>query len=165
MRIIVALGNPGEKYNQTRHNAAWLMLDYIFGQLKWSKNKKFQAEVAKVGGDLLVKPETFMNDSGITVAKVLHYYKLTPDDLLVLHDDLDLALGKYKICLDSRSAGHKGVQSIIDHLQTQKFKRVRIGISSELREKIPTEKFVLQKFKVAELRQLQDLAQSIAREL
>ena len=128
--------------------------------LTWQNNKKFLAEIAKDNDIILVKPLTFMNNSGQAVQGILSFYKLLPKKfglltakdadlssvLTVIHDDLDIDLGKYKISLDSRSAGHKGVESIIDRLKTKKFTRVRIGIKTNNLEKIPPEKFVLQNF-------------------
>jgi PTH1 family peptidyl-tRNA hydrolase len=167
MRIIVGLGNPGDKYKITRHNAGFMAVDALankFG-LTWEENKKFKALTAKGLDIILVKPQTFMNLSGESVQAILSYYKLMPKSLgiikkkdadlseilTVIHDDLDIDLGKFKISTDSRSAGHNGVQSIINHLKTKNFKRIRIGIKTPLKEKIPTEKFVLQKFSEEEL--------------
>jgi peptidyl-tRNA hydrolase, PTH1 family len=168
MKIIVGLGNPGEKYKLTRHNVGWLAINELANQQGgvWKTNKKFNAEICDFGGMLLVKPLTFMNDSGKTVQAILSYYKLLPKTfgvvtkkasdltgiLTVIHDDLDLNLGTYKKSVDSRSAGHNGVQSIIDFLKTKNFNRIRIGINSEVRGQMPADKFVLQKFSGEELK-------------
>jgi len=162
MQIIVGLGNPGKKYKLTRHNIGFMAVDALAERLglTWQNNKKFLAEIAKDNDIILVKPLTFMNNSGQAVQGILSFYKLLPKKfglltakdadlssvLTVIHDDLDIDLGKYKISLDSRSAGHKGVESIIDRLKTKKFTRVRIGIKTNNLEKIPPEKFVLQNF-------------------
>lgn len=173
MKIIVGLGNPGEQYKTTRHNAGWMILDAILGEVKWQENKKFNALIHEDGEFLFVKPLTFMNESGMSVRKVLDYYGLLPknfgllskkdsdlnDVLTVIHDDLDLNFGEYKIATDSGSAGHRGVQSIIDHLKTKKFTRLRLGIKNELlRTHIPPEKFVLDNFNREEKEKLKDLA-------
>ncbi|MDO8592288.1 MAG: aminoacyl-tRNA hydrolase [bacterium] len=152
MHIIIGLGNPGKEYQFTRHNAGFLAVDALAEQLglNWSTNKKFNAEITKSADIIFLKPQTFMNDSGQTAAAALAYFKIAPENLTVIHDDLDIELGKYKISADSRSAGHKGVQSIIDRLKTKNFKRVRIGVKTPALEKIPAEKFVLQKFKAEE---------------
>jgi len=154
MNIIVGLGNPGEQYQSTRHNAGFMAVDALAKKLdlKWKNNKKFKADVAKGDNIILIKPLTFMNESGSSVAPILAYYKISPEKLTVIHDDLDIELGKYKISVDSRSAGHNGVQSIIDRLKTKNFKRLRIGIKTLALEKIPADKFVLQKFKPEELK-------------
>ena len=146
MNIIVGLGNPGDKYKLTRHNVGWLVIDKLAEKQAgtWETNKKFNAEICKLDNTLLIKPLTFMNLSGKTVQAVLSYYKLLPKTLgvvtkkesdltsllTVIHDDLDLPLGTYKKSIDSRSAGHNGVQSIIDYLKTKNFIRYRIGMIS-----------------------------------
>lgn len=176
MQIIVGLGNPGEKYNNTRHNIGFAIVDELAQQknITWQNNKKFKAEVAESGDLILVKPQTFMNASGESVAAILRYYKLIPKTifgtkkdsdltsvLTVIHDDLDLILGKYKLSINSSSAGHNGVQSIIDYVKTKNFKRLRIGISTDERKQIPGDKFVLQKFKDEEKNLLKDLTKEI----
>jgi len=172
MRIIVGLGNPGEQYKNTRHNVGWLLMDSLLGDIKWTENKKTNSLTYTDGDFLFVKPLTFMNNSGMTVQKILNYYKLLPkslglvtkndtdlnDVLTVIHDDLDLNFGDYKIATDSGSAGHNGVQSIINYLKTKKFTRLRIGIKNELlKMHIPPDKFVLSPFSSEEREQLKDL--------
>ncbi len=179
MRIIVGLGNPGEQYAKTRHNIGWLLLDEILGDVKWSLNKKWNALVYEQGGDLYIKPQTFMNNSGSAVRAALDYYHLLPkkmgffstkdsdlsDVLVVVHDDLDIDLGKMKVAVGSRSAGHNGVQSIINHTKTLNFKRLRIGVRTVERERIPADKFVLQKFKAEELDEIKKLLPDIKQEI
>jgi PTH1 family peptidyl-tRNA hydrolase len=172
MRVIIALGNPGDQYKNSRHNAAWLLIDNLLGDVKWSENKKFSALTYEDGDFLFVKPLTFMNESGRSAQSVLNYYKLLPlsfglikkkdadlnDCLTIVHDDLDLNFGDYKIATNSGSAGNRGVESIINHLKTKKFTRLRIGIKNELlRTKIPPEKFVLQNFNSDEKEKLYEL--------
>ncbi len=135
MQLIIGLGNIGKKYERTRHNVGFLALDFIHDTYQfdnWTEEKNLDGLVSKgaIGNlkVLLFKPTTLMNNSGQAVVKILHYYKLTPGDMLVIHDDLDIASGKVKYTLSSRSAGNNGVQSLIDHLRTQDFKRIRIGI-------------------------------------
>ena len=168
MHIIVGLGNPEEKYKLTRHNVGWMVVDELAKKQggTWETNKKFKADICKLDDTLLIKPLTYMNNSGQAVQAVLSYYKLLPKTmgvvtkkasdltgvLTVIHDDLDLNLGTYKKSVDSRSAGHNGVQSIIDYLKTKNFNRIRIGINSETRGQIPADKFVLQKFNDNELK-------------
>lgn len=173
MKIIVGLGNPGEQYKNARHNAGWLILDNLLGDVKWSESKKFNALIHEDGEFLFVKPLTFMNESGFCVRKVLDYYGLLPKSfglinkkdadlnnvLTVIHDDLDLNFGEYKVATDSGSAGHRGVQSIIDHLKTKKFTRLRLGIKNELlRTHIPPDKFVLDNFSREEKERLKELS-------
>lgn len=168
MKIIVGLGNPGDKYERTRHNAGFMLLDKIAQEknLNWRQQKKFSSQVCEHENDLLVKPLTYMNNSGWAIRQILSYYKLLPrkiffsnknsdlsEILTVIHDDSDLELGNYKISTDSRSAGHNGVNSLIKHLKTQNFRRIRIGISTPQR-KAPLEKYVLEKFSSEELKTL-----------
>jgi len=172
MKIVVGLGNPGEQYHNTRHNIGWLALDSLLGEVKWQESKKFNALIHENGEYIYVKPQTFMNNSGQAVQKILNYYKLLPKNfgilnkkdanlantLIVIQDDLDLNFGDYKIATDSTSAGHRGVQSIITYLKTKKFTRIRLGIKNELlRTHIPPEKFVVQPFSQAEKNQLPDI--------
>jgi len=177
MRIIVGLGNPGREYANTRHNAGFLLVDALAQKLEltWQTGKKLQAEIAKNGEIILVKPLTFMNNSGKAVKAVMLYYKLLPRTLglltkhitdlssvlTVVHDDLDIGLGKYKISVNSRSAGHKGVESIIKYLKTRNFKRIRIGIHANVIEKIPDEKYVLGNFSRPELEKIEKLNDEI----
>ena len=165
MHIIVGLGNPGEQYEKTRHNTGFMALDLLLGQVKWQQNKKFHALTYEAGDRLYIKPQTFMNNSGETVRAIMSYYGLIPktlglfnkkgtdlnDVLTVVHDDIDIQIGKWKIATDSRSGGNNGVQSIINHLKTQKFRRLKIGVKNDLlKTRIPAEKFVLQNFSAEE---------------
>ncbi len=162
MKIIVGLGNPGQEYEKTRHNYGWMLIDGLVQELgaTWREDKKFKALIAQSGDLFFLKPSTFMNCSGQSVEAVMAYYKLLPKTaglfkvkdadlssvLTVIHDELDLPLGEWKFSTDSRSGGHRGVQSIIDHLKTKNFRRLRLGINTEQRKFIPTDKFVLGRF-------------------
>ena len=165
MRIIVGLGNPGEQYEKNRHNVGFMALDLLLGDVKWQLNKKFQALIYGSGDCIYLKPQTFMNNSGQSVQAIMSYYGLIPkslgffnkkdsdlnDVLTVIHDDIDIEIGKWKIATDSRSGGNNGVQSIINHLKTKNFKRIKVGVKNELlRTRIPAEKFVLQNFNAEE---------------
>ena len=173
MNIIVGLGNPGEEYKLTRHNAGFLAVDALAKtlDLDWTTDKKCQALLARGNDLLLVKPLTFMNDSGRAIRAVMAYYRLLPKKLglfnvknadlsphlTVIHDEIDIALGEYKFSVNSRSAGHRGVESIIDHLHTKNFTRLRLGIRTEAAANMPIEKFVLQKFSGNELETVLDV--------
>jgi len=186
MRIIVGLGNPGKQYERTRHNAGFRAVDALAKELglEWKNNKKLKADLAKGNDIILIKPMDFMNNSGFSVAAVLNYYLRRPLDkepvpskpregwgdllansLTVIHDDLDIELGKYKISVDSRSAGHRGVESIINRLKTKNFKRVRLGIKTPALEKIPADKYVLQKFSSEEEKNIKQLISKIIPEI
>ena len=175
MKIIIALGNPGQQYENTRHNAGFIIADELQKSLGFSdfeKNSKFDALVCEknLGGEkiLLAKPQSFMNNSGQVVKKMLDFFKIPKENLMVLHDDLDIELGAFKISTDSSAAGHNGVQSIIDNLGSQQFKRIRLGIEGSEKKKdriIPGEVFVLQDFSKEELEIIKKLAEKIVGEL
>lgn len=166
MKIIVGLGNPGEKYNNTRHNIGFAALDDQIKKLglNWSSSKKFNSDIIKDGKTIYVKPKTFMNNSGLAVEAIMSFYKLLPKKmglikeknsdltgvLTVIHDDLDLPLGKSKVSTNSRAAGHNGVQSIINHLKTKNFTRLRLGIDTKRPEQMAGKDFVLGKFRKEE---------------
>ena len=175
MKLIIGLGNPGKEYAETRHNAGFLALDFLQKEFKgddFKEEKKMFSEVAtgmveneKV---LLVKPLTFMNESGKAVRALLDFYKLSPSDIIVLHDDLDIAPGTLRTTDSSRAAGHNGVKDIIEKLGTQDFFRIRIGIGHPTEVNgvcIPHHDFVLQKFSEEELKNLTDLFPKIKEEL
>lgn len=176
MKIVIALGNPGKEYEKTRHNVAWLFLDFLLNQdVSWEFNKKFNADVCFYNHSWFIKPKTYMNNSGLALRSFMDYYKLLPkklglfnvknldlvENLTVVHDDLDIDFGKHKISINASSAGHNGVQSIINHLKTKNFKRIRIGINNENRKHIPGDKFVLQKFSEEELNELSKIFKDI----
>jgi PTH1 family peptidyl-tRNA hydrolase len=177
MTLLVGLGNPGKQYEKTRHNAGFMVLDKMSADFKF--NKKFNAEVAALppqpplsGGQqkiILAKPQTFMNLSGQAVQAIMSYYKISPEDLTVIHDDLDIPLGEYKIQKNRSSAGHNGVQSIIDSLGTQDFTRVRIGIQQSKVEgrrlKVDAEKYVLEKFNKNEFKIVEEVIEKIIAEI
>lgn len=181
MRIVIGLGNPSEKYKLTRHNAGFMAVDAIAARhgSVWQYNKKFKAEICNIENAILVKPQSFMNNSGQAVQAILSYYKLLPKKfgiikaknsdlsniLTVIHDDIDIELGKYKISIGSRSAGHKGVESIINYLKTKNFKRIRIGIKTEMADKILVDKFVLRKFSEEELKIVNNIISDLAARL
>ena len=132
MILIVGLGNPGKKYQNTRHNVGFRVIDEL---------KSFDLKKVR-----LAKPKTFMNLSGKAIKSLVRKYKLPTANLLVVHDDMDLPLGEIRIVKNRGSAGHKGVESIIRELKTNNFIRFRIGIKTRKSEIKNAEKFVLQKF-------------------
>lgn len=155
MKLIVGLGNPGDKYTKVRHNLGFMVLDSLTKKLsgQWSMEEKFKAETLKLGDLILAKPQTFMNQSGSSVASLVKYFKINPEDVTVIHDELDLPLGKIKVRLGGAAAGHHGVESIIAALDSDQFIRVRLGIgnlrtqSAERKgQTIGVEKYVLEPF-------------------
>ena len=156
MKLIVGLGNPGRKYKKTRHNIGFRVIDAL-------KNEISAKDV------ILLKPQTFMNNSGKSVKSLSTKYKLQSTDIIVVHDDIDLSFGTIRISKNRSSAGHKGVQSIIDELGTQAFTRVRIGIRPK--EKLARQNenllagFVLQKFSKQEEKQLKEIIKKAVLEI
>lgn len=176
MKLIVGLGNPGEKYKNTRHNAGFLALDFIlndddnFMQAKPSHEFKSEMFTFLQGKEKIIflKPQTYMNDSGQALKIICNFYKLDfTKDLLIIHDEVDLPFGAIRTSQNSSAAGHNGVQSIIENLNTQNFQRIRIGVESRTsKEEIPTDVFVLQNFIAEELIKLQtDIFQKIKIEI
>lgn len=130
MKLIVGLGNPGEKYASTRHNIGFMVVERFAHeiQLKWKDEPGHHASIAKSPDVCLLKPTAFMNASGVAVSSIAAYYKLSPSDVWVIHDDLDLPIGKIRIRTGGGSAGHNGVESIMRELKTDAFTRFRLGI-------------------------------------
>lgn len=163
MKIIVGLGNPGTRYELTRHNAGFLAVDFFLKSHEAiTCQSKFNAQICEYHENnekvFIIKPQSFMNLSGQVVAEICCFYKLdVKKDLLVLHDEKDINFGLIKTTSSSGSAGHNGVQNIIDELGTKDFSRIRIGVETrELNSPIPTDDFVLQKFSDDELKILQE---------
>ncbi len=177
MKLIVGLGNPGKQYEKTRHNIGFMIVDALaktwkepYNISKWELSKKFNAEVCgtTVNGEqvLLVKPMTFMNDSGITVQLIAHFYKLTHRDIVVVHDEKDLPLGTIKVQTDRGDAGHNGIKSIITHIGTKDFTRVRVGVASENPKKMKdTVKFVLGRFGIFERKKVEQVVKQAMQEI
>jgi PTH1 family peptidyl-tRNA hydrolase len=155
MKLIIGLGNPGNEYENTRHSVGFFAVDMILKMNKPSYassrkasdkqrkasegenfqfSKKFNAEIAKSRFNnkpiILAKPFTFVNKSGEAVKKIKLFYKVKPEDIIIVHDDLDIEFGNFKLSFAKNSGGHRGVQSIIDNLKTNKFWRLRIGTAN-----------------------------------
>ncbi len=131
IKLIVGLGNPGRSYEQTRHNVGFWLIDSLAQQqagVVFRNHTKFSAAVAKLDGCPLLKPTTFVNDSGQAVSAYTKFYQLKPPELLVIHDDLDLPTGSIRLKFDGGHAGHNGLRSIIQHIGQANFYRFRIGI-------------------------------------
>ncbi len=129
IKLVVGLGNPGKEYEKTRHNIGFMFLDFIKSQYP---DKKY------------LYPQDFMNNSGKSIAKEAGYFKIHAKEILVVHDDMDIEVGEYRLQFDRGSAGHNGVKSTMEHLQTQAFWRLRIGIGKPVN--IVAENYVLQPF-------------------
>ena len=161
MKVILALGNPGEKYVHTRHNAGFLVIDHLAaGQSAHFSNKpKFFADIAELNmsGEkiLLVKPTTYYNEVGISARAILDFYKSTLDDLLIIHDDTALDFGKIRVRKGGRDAGSNGLKSLHAHIGSD-FWHIRIGTDNLLRRQIGDVDFVLSKFNADEQKILRD---------
>ena len=148
MKLIVGLGNPGDKYEKTRHNFGFMVADAFLKAFEdvshtvWNDNKKLKSDIAEIDWQpqvkghemervILAKPKTFMNNSGMAVSLIANFYKVKPIDVWIINDDADIPLGSIKIRFGGASAGHHGVESIIESLGTDKFWRFRMGIGEE----------------------------------
>ena len=154
MKLIVGLGNPGKEYEQTRHNTGFMVLDAIADELQIDvTQKKFKSLIGKgtYRGQsvLLMKPQTYMNLSGEAVRAAFDFYHLELEDILIIYDDLDLPVGKIRLREKGSAGGQNGMKNIINHLHSQEFDRIRVGIGNDKR--IPTADYVLGKFRKEEL--------------
>ncbi len=140
IKLIVGLGNPGKEYKNTRHNMGFIFIDKLSERLK----TKF----------ITAKPQTFINKSGDAVLALSKSHKIKPENILIVHDDIDILWGNFKFSFGRSSAGHKGVESIIKALKTKNFWRLRIGIQPTLKKHISADKIILKKFTSAELKTL-----------
>lgn len=159
MKLIVGLGNPGQKYQNTKHNAGWLAVDFLVQELlgkkiKWNESSKAKYLYLKtqINGENIeiIKPQTYMNNSGQTLNYIFKKHNLRPEDIFIIYDDIDIDLGKLKIGYFYSAGGHNGIKSIIQHLNFNNFLRFRIGIKTPLLEKIPADKYVLSHFSLLE---------------
>ncbi len=149
MKLIVGLGNPGNKYHQTRHNLGFLVIDKLLIDLDLKLDKeKFNGHYTTYGTGknkvIIAKPMTFMNNSGSFISMISAYFGIAPSDILVIMDDKDLPLGKFRLKENGSSGGHNGIQNIIDHLGTTSFNRLRCGIGYNSKHLIID--YVLQKW-------------------
>jgi peptidyl-tRNA hydrolase, PTH1 family len=164
MKIIAGLGNPGDQYCLTRHNMGFLVVDALADESGIAvQKKKFEALLGdgRIAGHrvLIAKPQTFMNLTGISLRQVLDFYRKTAEDLLVVHDDLDLSFGTVRVKVGGGDGGHKGIRSLIEHLGVANFTRVRLGIGKPpFREDV--ERYVLQTFPKADLEPLAEVVRT-----
>lgn len=157
MKLVVGLGNKGREYENTRHNMGFMLVDrYLqYKNITDKFKEKFNAMYIETTINnekvIFIKPMTYMNNSGIAVRSFVDFYKLNSEDVLVISDDLDLDLGKFRLRRNGSSGGHNGLKSIISHLGTDNFKRLRIGISNDKDDVI---NYVLSKFSKKELNEI-----------
>lgn len=150
MILIVGLGNIGDQYEYTRHNIGFQVLDQLSVASDWQRQDRCQAIIEKASIDkqevILAKPTTMMNASGQAVSRLAQYYKITPNNIWVIHDELDLPLGRIKIATESGHSGHNGIISIQEQLGHNRFWRFRVGINTREHREIPGQSYVLQNF-------------------
>ena len=164
MKLVIGLGNPGKQYEKTRHNVGFLCLDRLANKLNISFkiDSDFKASLSLYNcGEkcIFVKPQTYMNLSGEAVGKIAKYYKIDAKDILVIHDDMDLPFGALRLREKGSAGGHNGVKNIILHLETEEFKRIRVGISGHA--EIDAKDYVLGHFSKKELSDLEIIAEDV----
>lgn len=161
MYVIAGLGNPGKQYEQTHHNMGFITIDYLAEKLGINVNKiKFKALTAETvyNGQkiVLLKPQTYMNLSGESIREIVQFYKLPPENLIVIYDDIDLDTGKIRIRAKGSAGTHNGMRNIVFQLQTDEFPRIRIGIRGGMSEKMQLRDFVTGGFTKEEVPLLED---------
>lgn len=163
MHLIVGLGNPEKQYEKTRHNLGFMAVDYLADKEKWQISKGAQALFLKKNIENkkieLLKPQTYMNNSGFSVAYAVRKHNLESSDVCLIHDDKDIVFGQMKIQISRGDAGHKGVKSIIQHLGNKDLIRVRLGIKPQKINGKETKNFVLGKFTATEQKLLPKIIQ------
>ena len=174
MLLIAGLGNPGEQYEGTRHNTGRIVLDNILGKVSWGESFKanalyYQDKIGKKEVEYL-KPQTFMNNSGVAISYAQTKHKVKPKDIIVIYDDIDLPLGSLKISFNRSSGGHNGLESVIKKVKSREFVRIRIGVSpvtpsGKIKKPKGEEavlKFLLGKFKEDELKEIKKLSKKVS---
>lgn len=171
MKLIVGLGNPGEKYQNNRHNIGFVVAERLnekMGNDKWVLNKRFESEIVQTKDLVIAKPTTFMNESGRAVAAISRFYKVKSEDIYIIHDDLDIPLGSCKIVHGKGPQVHNGLISVEKELGTDKFWNVRIGVENrEVRgnKGIPGMVYSLQDFGADEARIVAEVVENVVADL
>lgn len=165
--LVVGLGNPGKEYEGTRHNIGFECIEYLANKLdfgSWIEKKDMKCQIVSgtVNGSrvILVKPLTFMNLSGQAVQAVMHFYKIPNNEVIVVHDELDVPFGQIRTRQAGGSAGHNGIKSLIQHIG-EDFGRIRIGINNEIADKQDSAEFVLTRFNKEEASQMDSLKREV----
>ena len=184
IKLIIGIGNPDEQYQNTRHNVGFMFLDYLAQKLKasdfstgggpssgWELEKKLNSLVSKTKLEktpaILVKPQTYVNKTGSAAAKLKNFYKVKPEDIIVIQDDLDIPFGNTKLSFAKNSGGHKGIESIMKAIKTKNFYRLRIGLGIKTLQKARQQSdknrdefvrnYVLSKFSKSESEKLKEI--------
>ena len=151
MKLIVGLGNPGKEYENTRHNVGFIIIDNYLKDEKWKTSSDAMEIITNVAGEKVcfLKPLTYMNLSGHAVSRIANFYKISSNDILIIHDDLDIPPLTYRLKTNSSSGGHNGIKSIIECLGTKEFNHLKVGIGKNTTQ--DTKKFVLSKLSNEEI--------------
>ena len=168
MKLVVGLGNPGNRYNSTRHNTGFLALDFYFkiNKENWHEKPRLGAVFGRIGDTIFIKPQDFYNDSGKAVREYMRFYKIDISDILVICDDFNLEFGKVRFRETGTAGGNNGLKSIISELGSDKFARIRVGTGNdELRQKIGDTDFVLSKFTPEEKSKLPETLSAICEKI
>ena len=168
MKLVVGLGNPGDKYNFTRHNSGFLALDFYFAlhKLNWSDKPRLGAINGRTDDVLFIKPQDFYNDSGRAVAEFARYYKVPTSDILVICDNFDLEFGKVRYRSSGMAGGNNGLKSVDSYLKTSNYPRIRIGTGNDaLRSKLGDVEFVLSRFTPEEKERLPEVLGQVAEKI
>ena len=163
VKMLVFLGNPGIQYRQTRHNAGWLVCDKLISSLSLNPSwqTKFHAQFIKQTTYVLLKPQTFMNESGISVQEASRFFGIAPADILVVHDDIELPFGEIRLQTGGGLGGHNGLRSVRQHLGTEALGRLRVGVGSPAGG-MQVADYVLSRFSPLEEKQLENILDSAA---
>ena len=168
MKLVVGLGNPGNRYLWTRHNTGFLTLDYYFKRNKasWGATPRLGAINGRIGDVLFIKPQEYYNESGRVVAQWMRYYKIELSDILVICDNFDLEFGKVRYRANGAAAGNNGLKSIDAALSSSEYARIRVGTGNdELRKKLGDIEFVLSKFTPEEKAKLPEVLEEVVRRI
>ena len=168
MKLVVGLGNPGDRYNFTRHNLGFLALDFYFklNHLSWSEKPRLGALWGRKDDIIYIKPQEFYNDSGSVVQRYAHFYKIAPSDILVICDNFDLEFGKIRYRSSGMAGGNNGLKSIDSALGTSDYARIRVGTeNNELRSRMGDIDFVLSKFTPEEKTRLPEILREVCKKI
>ena len=170
MHLIVGLGNPGREYEKTRHNVGFVAIDYLASQLGIKMGKlKFKAICGEgfIGNEkcILMKPQTFMNLSGESVRDAAEFYKIAPEDIIVMYDDVNLETGKVRIRPSGSAGGHNGIKSIIQHLGSDNFPRIKLGVGEKPHPDFDLADYVLSGFTKDEIPQMKQAMEKACKAL
>ena len=170
MIIIACLGNPGRKYSKNRHNVGFIIGEYLANKYSISVAKKLFSSLSGKGrieeeDALIIFPQTFMNTSGAAVQSALDYYREAPENCIVIHDEIELPFGEIRTKFGGGHKGHNGIRSIIQHINTSDFYRVRVGVGRPANSKMKVADYLLSDFSSEELKRIEEISPAIVEEI